>query len=376
MAFIIFEQRAEDPILPLHLFKEPIFTLSGVGLMIVGVGLFGVISFLPMFLQAVIGMSPTNSGETLIPLMLGLMLTVIVSGFLLKRTGYKVWLVAGPPVSALGLYLLSTLNMGSTQIEATIFSFVVGLGLGMVISNYLVAAQNCHVQERHGRCDIVPDPVPKPRSGDRGHFARFGHQQTDGGRTGKEPASRGRRCATGDRCQHAKRFAAQFHRCGADTDGHHRCDPALVEQQHDLHVPASGDDRLLRDRGQLFIKSLPLKSADEYHGMQPEEIISTSSNKKILIPTDGSKYSRSAIEHALDIAIRSNSEVTALNVIDTRKVTSTLEDLAPAPSDLLDDDIIRCRDGRSDQISEEDGRDHEDRGQDGRPCYRDQRAVR
>ena len=95
-----------------------------------------------MFLQAVIGMSPTNSGETLIPLMIGLMLSVIVSGFLLKRTGYKIWLVAGPPISALGLYLLSTLNTGSTQLDATAFTFVVGLGLGMVISNYLVAAQN------------------------------------------------------------------------------------------------------------------------------------------------------------------------------------------------------------------------------------------
>ena len=102
VAFIMFERRAEDPILPLHLFHEPIFTLSSAGLMIVGVGPFGVISFLPMFLQAVIGMSPTNSGETLIPLMIGLMLTVIISGFLLKRTGYKVWLVAGPPVPQWG----------------------------------------------------------------------------------------------------------------------------------------------------------------------------------------------------------------------------------------------------------------------------------
>ena len=60
-------------------------------------------------------MSASNSGELIIPLMAGVMLTSITSGFLLKRTGYKIWLVIGPPISALGLYLLSTLHSGSSQ---------------------------------------------------------------------------------------------------------------------------------------------------------------------------------------------------------------------------------------------------------------------
>lgn len=150
VAFIMIERRAKDPLLPLGLFKEPIFTLGSAGLLIVCLGLFGVIAFLPLFLQAVIGMSATNSGETLIPLMLGSLLTTIPSGFLLKRTGYKPWLIAGPPLAALGLYLLSTLHAGSSQTEAMAYLVIVGAGLGCVMSNYIVAAQNVMAKKDMG----------------------------------------------------------------------------------------------------------------------------------------------------------------------------------------------------------------------------------
>ncbi len=142
VAFVMNERRAEDPILPLHLFREPIFTLGSLGLMIMSMGLFGVIAFLPLFLQSVIGMSATSSGETLIPLMIGVMITILASGFLLKRTGYKVWLLVGPPMSAFGLYMLSTMHAGSSQTDAVIYLIIVGMGLGAVMSNYMVAAQN------------------------------------------------------------------------------------------------------------------------------------------------------------------------------------------------------------------------------------------
>ncbi len=142
IAFVLIERRAEDPILPLHLFKEPIFTLGSAGLLIMSMGLFGVIAFLPMFLQAVIGMSATSSGVTLIPLMMGVMITMLASGFLLKRTGYKIWLIIGPPLSAFGLFMLSTLHEGSSTTDAIIYLIITGMGLGAVMSNYIVAAQN------------------------------------------------------------------------------------------------------------------------------------------------------------------------------------------------------------------------------------------
>ena len=126
----------------------------------------------------------------------------------------------------------------------------------------------------------------------------------------------------------------------------------------------------------MFIRSLPLKSADEYYEKDPEAVMSMSSDKKILIPTDGSKYSRSAIEHALDIAKRSNAEVTALTVIDTGKVTSTLHDLAPASQTSS---TVRSSEAVIDEAtrsSKDEGSTDEDRGQDGGPGIRDQRTVR
>ncbi|MDW5563607.1 MAG: MDR family MFS transporter [Methanomassiliicoccus sp.] len=149
-AFITIEKRAADPILPLWLFKEPIFSLGSIGLFIMAFGMFGVISYLPLFLQAVVGMSASNSGELIIPLMLGAMVTSIGSGLLLKRTGYKVWLVIGPPVSALGMYLLSTLSSGSSSTEAIIYLVITGSGLGALMSNYIVAAQNVMPKKQMG----------------------------------------------------------------------------------------------------------------------------------------------------------------------------------------------------------------------------------
>ncbi len=150
IAFVLIERKAEDPILPLHLFREPIFTLGSMGQLIVSMGLFGVIAFLPMFLQAIIGMSATDSGETLIPLMIGVMITVLSSGFLLKRTGYKIWLLIGPPLSAFGLLMLSTLHAGSSVTDAVIYLIITGMGLGATMSNYMVAAQNVMSKKEMG----------------------------------------------------------------------------------------------------------------------------------------------------------------------------------------------------------------------------------
>ena len=150
VAFIMVERRAADPILPLSLFKEPIISLGSAGLFIMSLGLFGVVSYLPLFLQAVVGMSATNSGELIIPMMMGVMLTSIVSGFLLKRTGYKIWLIIGPPIAAIGLFLLSTLHEGSSGLDAILYLIITGAGLGCVMSNFIVAAQNVTCKKDQG----------------------------------------------------------------------------------------------------------------------------------------------------------------------------------------------------------------------------------
>jgi fucose permease len=128
--------------IPLSLFKDSIFSFGSLAMMIMSFGLFGVIAFLPMFLQAVVGISATYSGEVLIPLMLTSMVGSIVSGVLLKRTGYKIWLLAGPLIAAAGLWMLASLNSDSSALDAVVFLLIAGLGLGFTMANYIVAAQN------------------------------------------------------------------------------------------------------------------------------------------------------------------------------------------------------------------------------------------
>ena len=141
-AFLLIERRAADPVLPLPLFRSSVFTLSAVSMMLMAMGLFGVIAFLPMFLQAVVGFTATYSGEVLVPLMISVMVGAIISGASLKRTGYRVWLAVGPPIGASGLYLLSTLHRGSPIEHTVAYLFITGLGLGFTMSNYMVVAQN------------------------------------------------------------------------------------------------------------------------------------------------------------------------------------------------------------------------------------------
>ena len=140
--FIYIETKVEEPLVPLHLFRNRTFTAGSIGLLIMALGLFGILSYIAIYLQEYVGLSATNSGATLIPLTIGMSITSIGSGFLLKKTGYMPWLIIGPPIAAAGLYMISTLGMGSPQWEASLYLIIAGIGMGCVMSNFIVAAQN------------------------------------------------------------------------------------------------------------------------------------------------------------------------------------------------------------------------------------------
>src|SRR5207253_8721945 len=112
--FAVTERRAAEPILPLALFRNRVFTVtSGVGF-IVGLALFGSVTYLPLYQQIVKGHSPTGSGLLLIPLMGGLLVTSILSGNLISRFGrYRPFPIAGTAIMAAGLFLLSRLAVGT-----------------------------------------------------------------------------------------------------------------------------------------------------------------------------------------------------------------------------------------------------------------------
>jgi EmrB/QacA subfamily drug resistance transporter len=146
--FVLQERRAEEPILPLRLFRNRTFTLTGLAGFIIGTAMFGAIVFLPLFLQVVTGVTATNSGLLLLPLMLGLLTTSIAIGRLVTRTGrYKWYPVVGSLVTTMGLFLLSRMDASTGRLSAGAFMLIVGLGLGMVMQVLVVAVQNA-VEQR------------------------------------------------------------------------------------------------------------------------------------------------------------------------------------------------------------------------------------
>jgi len=143
ITFIAVEQRAPEPVLPPRLFRNRVFSVTaGMGF-VVGFALFGSVVYIPLFLQVVNGASPTGSGLRLLPLMLGLLTTSIVSGQLITRTGrYKVFPIFGTAVLIVGLGLLSTMTASTTSLQSSGYMLIVGLGLGSTMQVLVLAVQN------------------------------------------------------------------------------------------------------------------------------------------------------------------------------------------------------------------------------------------
>ena len=143
VAWAVVERRAVEPILPLKLFANRVFSAASVIGFVVGFALFGAVTFLPVFLQVAKGSDPTTSGVELLPLMLGMLTTSVVSGFLISRWGrYKVFPVVGTAVMTLGLYLLSTVGATTPNALMYFYMVVMGLGLGGVMQVLVIAVQN------------------------------------------------------------------------------------------------------------------------------------------------------------------------------------------------------------------------------------------
>ena len=137
------ERRAAEPVLPLRLFRNPVFRVSSAISLAAGFALFGSISFLPLFLQVVHGVSPTISGIYLLPQVVGLLITSIGSGQLIARTGrYKIYPIVGTALLCVALFLLSRLDE-HTSVAVTSFDFfVLGLSLGLILQVLVIAVQN------------------------------------------------------------------------------------------------------------------------------------------------------------------------------------------------------------------------------------------
>ncbi|MBT18099.1 MAG: MFS transporter [Dehalococcoidia bacterium] len=141
--FVIIERRASNPIIPLWVFRNPVYSVSIFAIFMTGLGMFGGVVFVPLFIQGVVGSSATNSGAVIVPMSLAIVLSSTIAGQLIARTGhYKIFGSMGLGVMAFGLYLLADLGADSTEWLAVRNMIVVGLGLGITFPVYVIAVQN------------------------------------------------------------------------------------------------------------------------------------------------------------------------------------------------------------------------------------------
>ncbi|MFD7419453.1 MFS transporter [Streptomyces californicus] len=141
--FVAAERRAAEPIIPLRLFRDSVFNVTGLVGAVLGVALFGAASYLPTYLQMVDGVSATESGLLMLPMMMGIVGGSIVSGQLITRTGrYRIYPIVGSAVSVVGMALLSLLEADTSVLAYSFYQAVLGIGIGLVMSVLVLAVQN------------------------------------------------------------------------------------------------------------------------------------------------------------------------------------------------------------------------------------------
>jgi EmrB/QacA subfamily drug resistance transporter len=141
--FIWAESRAAEPVVPLHLFRNRVFSASSAVGFVVGFAMFGAIAYLPQYMQIVKGVSPTISGLRLLPLMAGLLATSITTGRLVSRWGrYRIFPIFGTATMTIGLYLLSHLGVTTSDWLSSLYMLVLGAGIGASLQVLVVAVQN------------------------------------------------------------------------------------------------------------------------------------------------------------------------------------------------------------------------------------------
>ena len=151
VAFVVIERRAVEPIIPMSLFGNRTFVVATALGLAVGLGMFSAIAFMPTFLQMSSGLSAANSGLLMLPMTGGIILTIQSSAGFIQRTGrYKVFTVAGVAVILAALIWMTTLSGATSLWTVGGMFFVLGAGLGLIMQNVVLAAQNAVAAEQIG----------------------------------------------------------------------------------------------------------------------------------------------------------------------------------------------------------------------------------
>ncbi|MEU6179025.1 MFS transporter [Streptomyces coeruleorubidus] len=141
--FLVAERFAAEPLIPLRLFRDSTFNVTGLIGLVTGAGLFGAASYLPTYLQMVDGASATESGLLMLPMMAGIVGASIIAGQLISHTGrYKAFPILGGALSVAGMWLLSRLDADTPRLHYSVWMAVLGVGIGMVMPVLILAVQN------------------------------------------------------------------------------------------------------------------------------------------------------------------------------------------------------------------------------------------
>jgi EmrB/QacA subfamily drug resistance transporter len=143
VAFVVVERVAAEPVIPLKLFRVRVFTAASAIGFVMGFAMFGALTFLPLFMQNVKGVSPTVSGLRILPLMVGMLGASVVSGRLVTRWGrYKIFPILGTALMTLGAFLLSLISASLNSWVLAFYMFIFGVGMGLTMQVLVVAVQN------------------------------------------------------------------------------------------------------------------------------------------------------------------------------------------------------------------------------------------
>ncbi|MBU7597669.1 MFS transporter [Streptomyces sp. P38-E01] len=154
--FVLVEKRAAEPVIPLSLFRNRTITLTALASFFIGIAMFGATVFLSQYFQLARGQSPTMSGVMTIPMIGGLFLASTGSGLIITRTGrWKRWLVTGGALVTAGLGLLGTMRHDTAYWQVGTYMAVLGLGIGMLMQNLVLATQNQVSSDRIGAASSV-----------------------------------------------------------------------------------------------------------------------------------------------------------------------------------------------------------------------------
>jgi MFS family permease len=136
------ERRAADPVLPLQLYRDRLFVTATLHGIFSGWAMFGSLSFVPLFVQLVMGASATEAGTTITPMMLGWVLASVVGGRLLLKIGYRTLALAGMALLTLGSFLVSQTGTDATRPEVMVYLTMMGIGMGLSVPSFLIAVQS------------------------------------------------------------------------------------------------------------------------------------------------------------------------------------------------------------------------------------------